>query len=374
MSRIIDNFDLTDMSKKRNGLPEIASQKKKGTGLSLVGLLFDIRKLNLQEFCQKHETLFQQAIQTQDFAPVTQHYYALMAPLIEKAYGTSLHFTPPDYAGQSLEEAIFSMHLKIGKFLDQLSPTTNKIAETQKTFLDLGCSVGGIMRDIAVATQHKVQGVTLGHNEVAMNNRLNEEMGLAHLCHAFQGDFNSLQLEKQDYHACYAIYALKYFVDLSPIFASVSKVLQKQGIFLIYDIIKTKKYDSKNAEHVELVSDFEYACGMPPLHTEEEMLEIAKAHGFSLVESMDLTLHGKKKGNLPWFYFFDRGLLKFLVNSPIIQKLCSWSEVLGILPRGYTKFNSIFIQGTVQKIVQAGRMGILSGSQVLVFRKNAGGD
>ena len=46
-------------------------------------------------------------------------------------------------------------------------------------------------------------------------------------------------------------------------------------------------------------------------------------------------------------------------------------QALRILPKGFAAFNRTFLSGTVHKIVQGGRMGILSGSNILVFQKRA---
>ncbi len=373
MSRIIDNFSDTTvkLSSKYQNKSKKKATPKKGTALSLLRLLFDIRKLDLEKFMQTHDNLFQEALASKNYIEVTKHYYALMAPIIEKAYGTSLHFTPPDYANQRLEEAIFSMHQKVAHILNEYSQdisSANGVA--QKKFLDLGCSIGGIMRDIARTTNHEIMGVTLGQNEVDINNKINREEGLDHLCKAFQGDFNNLTLNEREFDGIYAIYALKYFIDLSPIFKSVAKTLKKKGIFLVYDIIKTEKYIESHPEHKKLVADFEYACGMPPLHTLDEMIEIGKTQGLKYLKTIDLCEYSKNRKRYPWYYFFDRGLLKFLINSPVMQFLTRISEAIGILPTGYQRFNSIFIRGTVQKIVQSGKKGILSGSQVLIFQKD----
>jgi hypothetical protein len=46
------------------------------------------------------------------------------------------------------------------------------------------------------------------------------------------------------------------------------------------------------------------------------------------------------------------------------------AQFLRILPPGFHRFNRVFLSGTVDKIVRAGELGILSGAEILMFRRN----
>jgi len=164
----------------------------------------------------------------------------------------------------------------------------------------------------------------------------------------------------------YAIYALKYFVNLEPILKEVNRILKPKGLFVIYDLIKTDKYDENNKEHREIVEGLEYACGMPSLHFREEMIEKANDAGLKLIESIDL---GKETG-LPFYYCFTSSpFFMWLVQSPVISSLIKIGQYLRILPSGFHRFNDIFLAGTVDKIVRGGQEGILSGGEILLFEK-----
>lgn len=52
----------------------------------------------------------------------------------------------------------------------------------------------------------------------------------------------------------------------------------------------------------------------------------------------------------------------------MIGHLIKVAQFLRILPQGFHRFNKIFLSGTVDKIVRAGEMGILSGAEILLFR------
>jgi ubiquinone/menaquinone biosynthesis C-methylase UbiE len=324
-------------------------------GWSYLRFLREFRKKDLVAFDEEHKILSQKAKLTKDYTEVTEHYYSVMASIIETYYGSSFHFCPPDYPKQNHEEATRSLHRRIAKLLDH-SP--------KKIMLDVGCGIGEAMRNIAVHTNGKVHGITLGLNEVEQGREITEKAKIQHLVSFTQGDCNDMPFEDESFNSAYAIYALKYFIDLSPVLKNVYRVLKPGSLFLIYDLVKSDKYDPNNSEHVSIVDTFEYACGMPPLHTNKEMIDIAGKVGFTLQNRMDLST------DYPWYYSFVQSkLLMWIFNSRIINTLIGIGENVKILPKGFKRFNDNFLAGTVRIIVEAGKMGILSGSNILLFQK-----
>ncbi|KAL6726535.1 hypothetical protein Aduo_008499 [Ancylostoma duodenale] len=101
-------------------------------------------------------------------------------------------------------------------------------------------------------------------------------MGVDSTCRLIEGDCHNMPLEDASKDAAYAIYSLKYFPHLDGVMKEVSRVLKQGGRFLVYDLMKTEKYDKDNEEHVEIVEGLEYACGMPPLHTREGLVSAAE--------------------------------------------------------------------------------------------------
>jgi hypothetical protein len=124
-------------------------------------------------------------------------------------------------------------------------------------------------------------------------------------------------------------------------------------------------YDPNNSEQVSIVDMFEYACGMPPLHTNKEMLDVAGQAGFKLKKqfalSTDYTLY---------YSFVQSPLFVWMLDSRLIDALISLGERVKLLPIKFKKFNDIFLKGTVRAIVKAGELGILSGSNILLFQKS----
>lgn len=317
-------------------------------------ILNTLRRHDLRSFARDHDRLYRQAVETGEYGAVTRAYYAVMAEVIEDAYGSSWHFCPPDKKGQSREEATHRLHTRIARLL-QLGPG--------KTAVDIGCGIGGALRDIAVETGARVQGITLGDNEVTKANQRIAEAGLGSLCQVVCGDYQQMPFADGSFDAAYAIYSLKYFPDLSRVFREVQRVLRPGGLFCTYDIVKTPRYRAQ-PQHADLVRAFEYACGMPPLHSAAEMIASGHGAGLECLTEMDLS------NERPWYHFFDADpLLSWLIRSPHVRRMLAGLDRGGLLPAGFAAFNATFLAGTVQSLVSAGKQGVLSGSSVLVFRK-----
>ncbi|VDL79338.1 unnamed protein product [Nippostrongylus brasiliensis] len=319
------------------------------------------------EFLSEHDQLYNEAKTTGDHREVTSHYYSVMSKVIDEYFGGNFHFAPPRKNNLTLEEALGDLHRSIGQKLG--------LAEG-RSCVDLGCGIGGVIRDLA-PTKANLIGITIAANEVEIGNNEFLKMGIESKCRLVEGDCQDVPLEDSSQDAAYAVYSLKYIPHLDGVMREaktsrelfqVSRILKKDGLFLVYDLIKTDKYDEKNETHAEIVEGLEYACGMPSLHTRAEMIAAAERYGLCLEEEEDLAITNK----MPFHYCFSHSpTFMWLVESSLIRGLVSVAQALRILPQGFDAFNNIFLSGTVQKIVAGGKLGILSGSKILLFKNKA---
>lgn len=327
---------------------------------SLVGKYFttllSFRRKDLPEFAARHDRLYAEARRTNEHAAVTANYYSVMEPLIEAAYGSSWHFCPPDHPRQPREAATLSMHQRIARMI-QLQPG--------RVVLDVGCGVGGAMRDMASFTGGRVTGISIGPNEIARNNALNAKLGLARLCQGVCGDAQLLPFDSESFDGGYAIYALKYFADVARVLGEVCRVLKPGGLFASYNIVRSASYDARNERQRKAVESFEYACAMPPLLTADELAAAGERCGMECVSVMDAS-----RENACWdHYFVANPLLPLLVRATWIRRLVAMAERLRLLPPGFARFNDVFLSGTVSALLDAGREGAISGSNLIIWRK-----
>ncbi|KAH7731899.1 S-adenosyl-methionine cycloartenol-C24-methyltransferase [Aphelenchoides avenae] len=279
-----------------------------------------------------------------------------MSKVIDQYFNGNFHFVPPKSPELRLEEALTQLHERIGKCL-RLSAGQGCV--------DIGCGIGGVIKDLS-GTGASLTGLTIAPNEVSIGNAEFEELGIYPRCRIMEADCHRIPLEDESQDSAYAVYALKYFVDLAPVLQEAARILRKDGLFVVYDLLKTDRYDASEPEHRETLGQLEYACGMPSLHSRSEMVECAEKAGLKLVESMDLC----EETGFPFHFCFTHSrMFMWMVKSPVIGSLIKIAQGLRILPKGFYRFNNIFLSGTVSALVKASDLGILSGSEILVFKK-----
>ncbi|MFH4976782.1 hypothetical protein AB6A40_003491 [Gnathostoma spinigerum] len=318
-------------------------------------LLIHFRRHDLVSFEAEHERLFKEAKRSRDHLAVTTHYYSVMSGVINEYFNGNFHFVPPSSDDERLDEALFSLNHRIGNCLN---------LKKGKKCVDIGCGIGGAMEDMADYGAEMI-GITIAANDAKTGNERFERKGISN-CRIIVADCHTIPLDNNTVNAVYAVYALKYFPDLKPVLREVNRILKPGGLFLVYDLLKTGKYDETSKHHRAILSGLEYACGMPPLHRRDEMLSNAEESGFEVASTLDLS---KETGN-PFYYCFSNSrLFMWLIRSSFVNFLISTSEAIGFLPKGFSRFNDIFLAGTVSKIVEGGQLGIISGSELLIFRK-----
>jgi len=128
-----------------------------------------------------------------------------MAELIEAYYGPSFHFAPPQYKGQSNDDALRDFHANICKWT-QLAPG--------KTALDLGCGVGGLLRDLGRMSGAKITGITLSDEEVRIGNELCRRQGVDEICRLVKGNMQNLPFPDQSFDVVYGVYTFKYLTEV----------------------------------------------------------------------------------------------------------------------------------------------------------------
>jgi ubiquinone/menaquinone biosynthesis C-methylase UbiE len=336
--------------------PTIKSNTGNGLLWEYLRLFREFRRQDLPEFCSKHQRLFELARQSGDYVEATRHYYSLMASLIATYYGEGWHFCPPEYQGQNRSDATRRMyHILAGQL--GLQPGTHS--------LDIGCGVGGMLRFLGRQYGATMTGLTLGDEEVEIANRVAKSESLDGLCHVVQGNGRNMPFDDGTFDSAYAVYALKYYPDLSPVFAEIRRVLRPGGRFAAYCLCKSRNFNEQDQVHAKLLSDFEYSTAMPPLHSVAGIMQTAERHGLTCIDQRDLST-----GKLTWYSYWVRNpLMPWMVSSRTIYALARVAEAARILPRGFAEFNDTFLAGTLRHIIRSGRLGILTGSAMLTFKK-----
>ncbi|CAB3402430.1 unnamed protein product [Caenorhabditis bovis] len=325
---------------------------------NLFKLLTHFRRQDLSNFKTEHDILYDEAVNSGDHLKVTSHYYSVMSTVIDEYFGGNFHFVPPSYEGQPLEDALKTLHRLIGEKLGLKSGVK---------CLDIGCGIGGVMIDIADMGA-EMTGVTIAPNEAEIGNEKFAELGIADRCRIVAGDCHDLPFDDNSFDVAYAIYSLKYIPKLEHVMKEIARVLKPGGKLIVYDLIKTNKYDGNNPDHKKTLHMLEYACGMPELHTQNEVETAAESAKMTKKDQENLE---ETFDNRPFHYCFSsNSLFMWLISTPVLDRLIKIAEALRILPKGFEVFNRTFLCGTVQSIVDGGKKGILSGADILLFEKH----
>jgi sterol 24-C-methyltransferase len=132
------------------------------------------------------------------YTTLVNSYYELATLFYEWGWGQSFHFAY-QLKGESFKESIARHEYYLAGRLG--------LKKGDKV-LDVGCGIGGPMRNIARFTRANITGVTLNEYQVIRGNELNAAAGLSDTAKSVQCDFMKLdKFEDNSFDGVYAIEA-----------------------------------------------------------------------------------------------------------------------------------------------------------------------
>eukprot|EP01034_Spumella_vulgaris_P041690 gene41690-51665_t len=209
-------------------------------------------------------------IRKDKYAEMVNSFYNLVTDFYEYGWGQSFHFAPR-FHNESFVESIKRAEYYL---CSRLGLTAGM------RVLDVGCGVGGPMRNIALFSGAQVEGITINHYQVKIGNKYNASNGLSSLCHLNQGDFQSLPFPDASFDHAYQIEATCHSPDRVVTFSGINRVLKKGGRFTGYEWVVTENYNPKNKDHVRIKEGIEVGNGLPTLATPEHIVECLEKAGF----------------------------------------------------------------------------------------------
>jgi ubiquinone/menaquinone biosynthesis C-methylase UbiE len=163
------------------------------------------------------------------------------------------------YTHGALEQAIWAALAAAGKDPDRLTPADLApvdefhIGGRQATvaladqlpfgagahLLDLGSGLGGASRYFAHQRQCQVTGIDLTEEFVHVAGRLAERVGLGEAVRYRTGSATDLPFAPQSFDGAYMLHVGMNIADKAALFAGVRRVLKPNGVFAIYDVMRT---------------------------------------------------------------------------------------------------------------------------------------
>lgn len=121
--------------------------------------------------------------------------------------------------------------------------------------LDVGCGVGGPLREMARFSGANVLGINYNEHQVARVNHYCKKWGLDKITGAVQGNFLDMPFEAQQFDAAYSVEAACHAPKPQDVMKEIFRVLKPGGVYAAYEWCLTDKYDANNKEHVDVMHE-----------------------------------------------------------------------------------------------------------------------
>jgi len=295
-----------------------------------------------------------------EYQTMVNSFYNLVTDFYEYGWGQSFHFAPR-YVGETFMESI--------KRCEYFLVAAAGFGKGDKV-LDVGCGVGGPLRNIAQHSKASITGVTINEYQVKVGNKYNAQKGLADTCKLVQGDFQKLKeiFEPESFDAAYAIEATCHSPDRVKTFSGVAHCLKKGGIFVGYEwvVLPEKGYDKNNKDHVRVKEGIEVGNGLPTLATAAEVIKSLEDSGFEVIESYDANANVHSEFEVPWYQTLKGSYDLSGFRMTHFGRICTHImvttlELLRIAPKGTVKVSAL-LNATALDLVEGGEQEIFTPS------------
>jgi ubiquinone/menaquinone biosynthesis C-methylase UbiE len=324
--------------------------------MSFVPVLRKYCSFDFTTFMRSHREALKRGQETGDFVPGVCNYYSLMADIITVSSGPFWHFVPMT-EGRSRKECHDQFHHRMTEFL---------AAKPEDKILEFGCGFGEIGRQVALISGASVTGLTMADEEIVGGNERIKLAGLEGRCAMVQGNYHKMPFEDATFDKVFGVYTLKYSADLEKATAEMARVLKPGGRFVSYEILISDKYDADNKQHRYYVDNISSSTCMPPLWSAHAMRAAATKAGLKMSQEVDLCAAPKEGA---WYSCFEKTGVHALLSSKLVLRLVGLAESLRILPKGFADFYDYCIVHPTTDFVNAGRLGVITGSVMMVWEK-----
>jgi len=294
-----------------------------------------------------------------NYTDVVNKYYDLATDFYEFGWGHSFHFAPR-HKWESLDSSIERHELWLANRLG--------IAEGSKV-IDIGCGVGGPLRNIATFSGAKIVGLNNNEYQINRARRIAQQSGLQDQASFLKGDFMKIPIEDGTFDASYAIEATCHAPDRVGVYSEIFRILKPGGRFASYEWAMTDIYDSRDPNHQALKLGIERGNGLPDLEPISVVVAALKEAGFEVIEYFDRAT----ASDIPWYYpltprITPKGIFHTSVGRYIARKGLGLLEYLKIAPAGSSATLDMLQKGA-DSLVGAAQTGIFSPMFWVLCRK-----
>lgn len=222
------------------------------------------RSIKVDNWIEQYNDLHEGSLDARNMSYTTlvNAYYELATLFYEWGWGQSFHFA------YQLKGETFSTAIARHEYF-----LAGKLGVNQgDKVLDVGCGIGGPMRNIARFTRADITGVTLNEYQVQRGNELTAAAGLSSTARSVQADFMELKPFANDsFDGIYAIEATCHAPRREDVYSQIYRCLKPGQIFACYEWCLTPEYDASNEMHRLIKKKIEEGDGLPDMATQEEV-------------------------------------------------------------------------------------------------------
>ena len=288
-----------------------------------------------------------------NYQELANSFYDLVTDFYSFGWGDSFHFAP---------------RRKGERFIDSVSRCERFFADALDLkvgmkVLDIGCGIGGPMREIARHSRAHVVGLNNHAYQVEKAEEGNRREGLDTLCTLLHGDFMSIPAHDGSFDAAYAMESTPHSPDKRGVFSEVFRVLKPGGMFAGFEWCLMDRFDPENPEHRRLKSGIEIGNCLPELATTREVIDALAQVGFEVVEARDSGADSDPE--TPWYRPLQgRDLsLTSLPRTPVGRALTNGVtrilEGVRLIPPSTSEISALLNQ-SADDLVAAGVAGIFT--------------
>lgn len=237
---------------------------------------------------------------------------------------------------------------------------------------DLGCGVGGPLREIARFSGATVVGVNNNDYQLGRARKLTDDAGLGHLAEWLKCDFMKMDAAGESFDAAYAIEATIHAPTKAGVFGEVFRVLKPGACFAAYEYCLTHRFDPDNVRHRKIKNDIEVGGGLPDIAHPHQVDDALRQVGFDLLESRDVSENPGP--GVPWYQpltgsrFSVAGFRSSRAGRMVTHGSLRMLEAIRLVPRG-TLHVAKLLDMCARALVESGRLRIFTPMYFVLARK-----
>jgi len=290
-------------------------------------------------------------------------FYDLVTDFYENGWGQSFHFAPRGKCESFRESIIRHEHYISAKL--QL--------DDNDYVLDVGCGIGGPMRNIAQFSGARICGITINEYQTKRGAEINRKAGLDKSCELRVMDFLNMTFKENTFDKAFAVEATCHAGNREDVFSQVFRVLKPGGLFASYEWVLTDTYDDSNPKHKKARQQVEKGNALPQIISANQSVKSFKNVGFEVLSAVDLHEYATQHGQLPWYGTLEakcslENLPQSYIATAVTHSLCRVMEKVGLAPKGTVRAHDILLEGR-DGLVAAGQLGIFTPMFLVIAQK-----